>query len=265
MQIYKINKMKKHLFLIVIFTTIGLPAMSQAQKTAPFSRMNIALRLSTVGVGLEVATPLGAHVNARAGANILPYSLNYQNYSLDSYSDRLEPAFGYVPQYRAKGKIDMLHGHLLADIHPLSRGIFHFTAGAYVGTSKIGIQGLLVDPSNQPVKLEPNYEWPLLNVDGYEVRTDGGRANLDLILGNTVKPYLGIGIGRSVLAKKSVGIKFELGMLYQGDYTLKQDGRILNLKNSTEVEGENIEMINDYARWAQWWPMINLQFVFKLY
>ncbi|MDR1602917.1 MAG: hypothetical protein LBS42_10890 [Tannerella sp.] len=249
--------------MIIVVTTIGLPAL-RAQETAPFSQMNLALRLSTMGVGLELATPLGAHINARAGADVLPFSLGYQNYSLDSYSDRLEPAFGYVPLYRAKGKINMVHGHLLADIHPVSRGIFHFTAGAYVGTNQIEIQGRLVDGNSQPVVLQPNYEWPTLNVDGYEVATEDGRANLDLVLGNTVKPYLGIGLGKAV-TKRGFGVKFELGMLYQGDYTLKQDGHTLNLKNTNEVEGENIEMINDYAEWAEWWPVINLQFTFKLY
>jgi hypothetical protein len=264
MQIYKNNRMKKHcLLVIIVVLTIGMPAL-RAQETAPFSRMNLALRFSTMGVGLELATPVGAHVNARAGAEMLPVSLGYQNYSLDSYSDRLAPAFGYVPEYRAKGKINMVHGHLLADIYPTSRGIFHFTAGAYVGTSKIGIQGRLVDPNNQQVTLQPGYEWPTLDVDGYEVETTNGRADLDLLLGNAVKPYLGIGLGRAV-TQRGFGVKFELGVLYQGDYTLKQDGRTLNLKNTSEVEGENIEMINDYARWAEWWPMINLQFTFKLY
>ncbi|MDR0757379.1 MAG: hypothetical protein LBF85_05995, partial [Tannerella sp.] len=207
--------------MIIVVSTIGLPAMMQAQETAPFSRMNLALRASTMGVGLEVATPLGSHINARLGANVLPYSLEYQNYSLDSYSDRLEPAFGYVPSYRARGRISIAHGHLLADIHPLARGIFHFTAGVYVGTSKIGIQGRMVDESNQPVVLQPGYEWPTLNMDGYEVETDGGQADIDLVLGNSVKPYFGIGLGKAV-TNRGFGVKFEIGALYQGDYTLRQ-------------------------------------------
>jgi hypothetical protein len=235
-----------------------------AQETTPFSRMNLALRLSTTGVGLELATPLSAHVNARAGVDVLPYNLGYDNYSLNSYSDKLEPAFGYVPAYRAKAKIDMLHGHLLADIHPSANGIFHFTAGAYIGTSQIKINGTLVDPSNQQAVLQPNYEWPIVNIDGYPVKTDDGYANLDLVLGNTVKPYLGVGIGKAVTEKR-FGVKFEVGVLYQGDYTLKQDGQVLNVNNTNEVEGESIEVFHEYAKWTKWWPMVNLQFTFGLY
>ncbi|MDR2119901.1 MAG: hypothetical protein LBP64_03380 [Tannerella sp.] len=259
--------MKRHYFftiMIVVIATTLPSATLRAQETAPFSRLELGLRLSTAGIGLEAATPLGAHINVRAGANLLPYSMDYRNYPLNSYSDRLEPAFGYVPEYRAKGKLNMLHGHLLADIHPLARGIFHFTAGVFIGKSQIGIQGLLVDPNNRPVELQPNYEWPVLNVDGYDVDTEGGHADIDLVLGNTVKPYLGIGLGKAV-TRKSIGIKLELGAFYQGDYTLKQNGHVLNLKNTNEIEGESIEMINDYARLAQWWPMLNLQFMFKVY
>jgi hypothetical protein len=257
--------MKKHcLFMIIAVAMIELPAMLRAQKTAPFSQINLALGMSTMGGGLELATPLGAHINARAGADVLPFSLGYTNYSLESYSDILEPAFGYVPNYRAKTAFNMRHGHLLADIHPVSRGIFHFTAGAYIGTSRIRIQGLLVDANDQPVTLQPDYEWPTVNIDGYEVKTDGGHADLDLILGNAVKPYLGIGLGNAV-TNRGFGVKFELGALYQGDYTLKQNDRILNLKDKNEAGGEDISMLGKFTEWAKWWPMINLQFTFKLH
>ncbi|MDR1406649.1 MAG: hypothetical protein LBJ23_01210 [Tannerella sp.] len=261
--------MKKHYFFVI--TAIAVAATTvwptlRAQETAPFSQMNLALKFSTMGAGLELATPLGSYLNMRAGADMLPLSSQgYDNYSLNSYSDDLEPAFGFTPEYRAKGKIQMIHGHLLADIYPTSRSIFHLTVGAYVGTSQIKIQGSIVDPKNNAqAELLEGYEWPDLNIDGYEVTTKDGRANLDLLLGNAVKPYLGIGLGRAV-TRKSFGVKFELGVLYQGDYTLKQDGRILNLKNTDEIEGEDISLINDYAKWIKWWPMLNLQFSFRLY
>ncbi|MDR1332295.1 MAG: hypothetical protein LBK07_09355 [Tannerella sp.] len=256
--------MKKHyLLVIIVFATMGFSAL-HAQETAPFGRMNLALRLSTMGVGLELATPLGRHVDARAGVDALPFSLGYDNYSLNSYAADLEPAFGYVPEYRAKGKLQMVHGHLLADIYPSAHGIFHITAGAFVGTSRVRIQGTMVDASNGPVTLLPGYEWPVINIDGYDVTTDDGRANLDLMLGNTVKPYVGIGLGRAV-TQRGFGVKFELGVLYQGDYTLKQDGRTLNLKNTDGADDKDIELIGEYAEWANWWPMVNLQFTFRMY
>jgi hypothetical protein len=253
--------MRKHYLLaIIVIATMGEPAL-YAQEMAPFSRMNLALRFSTMGVGLELATPLGLHIDVRAGADALPLSLDYRNYSLDNYADDLSPAFGYIPEYRAKEKIQMMHGHLLADIYPLARGIFHFTAGAFIGTSQVRIQGTMVDANNGLVALQPGYEWPVVNIDGYDIKTDDGRADLSLILGNTVKPYVGIGLGRA--AARRFGVKFELGMLFQGGYTLKQNGRVLNLQNMDKAE--DIGLVNDYAEWAKWWPMINLQFSFRLY
>ncbi|MDR1403626.1 MAG: hypothetical protein LBJ60_08005 [Tannerellaceae bacterium] len=249
--------------VIAVVATTVWPSL-HAQETTPFSRVNLALRFSTVGVGLELATPLGSHLNLRAGAGTLPLSLGYSNYSLSSYSGDLEPSFGYMPDYRAKVKVEMVHGHVLADIYPASHGIFHLTVGAYAGRSQIGIQGSVVNSSNnEPAVLLPGYSWPVVNIDGYEVETENGRANLDLVLGNAVKPYLGIGLGRAV-TQRGFGVKFELGMLYQGDYTLKQDGRILNINDSDEVEGKDISFINKYSKWSKWWPMINLQFSFRV-
>jgi hypothetical protein len=256
--------MKKHYLLVTtVIATMGLSVL-HAQETAPFSRMNLALRLSTMGAGLELATPLGSHFDARAGVDVLPFSSGYLNYSLDDDATALEPAFGYVPEYRARGEIKMVHGHLLADIYPSARGIFHVTAGVFVGTSRIRLQGTMVDANNGPVTLLPNAEWPVVNIGGYDVETDGGRANLDMTLGSAVKPYLGIGLGRAVTQKR-FGVKFELGVLRQGDYTLKQDGRVLNLSNADGIEGADIGLISDYAEWMKWWPMINLQFTFRLY
>jgi hypothetical protein len=255
--------MKKfYFFMTIVLATIGLPALLHAQENTPFSRMNLAIGASTLGGGLELATPLGSHINARLGADVLPVSLPYSNYSLDSHSDKLEAAIGYMPEYRAGGTVKLMHGHLLADIHPFSRGIFHFTAGAYFGTNRIRIEGLLVDPNNNPVTLQPDYDWPAVDINGYEVTTEGGRIDLDFILGNVVKPYLGIGLGNAVTNRR-FGVKFELGMLYQGNYTLKQNGRILDLKD--EVGGEDISIINTIAQLTKWWPMINLQFTFNLY
>jgi hypothetical protein len=143
----------------------------------------------------------------------------------------LVPAFGYVPEYRAKRDIKLTHGHLLADIYPSSHGIFHFTAGAFIGTSRVRIQGLLVDANNNnaPATLLPDGYWPVTDLDGYEIRTDGGRADLEMTIGGTVKPYVGIGLGRAV-TRKRFGVKFEIGVLRQGDtHSARTDGHSTSL------------------------------------
>ena len=48
---------------------------------------------------------------------------------------------------------------------------------------------------------------------------DDGSFDGKLVMGNTIKPYLGIGIGRTI-PKNRVGVRFELGMVYQGKYSL---------------------------------------------
>jgi hypothetical protein len=270
-QLKKKKKMKKHYLLpIIVAITMGMPAL-HAQDAAQAGRMNLALRFSTMGAGLELATRLGSHFDVRAGADMLPVSLGEDNYSLDGVAADMTPAFGYVPDYRIKGDIKMTHGHVLADIYPVSRGIFHITAGAFIGTSRINMKGVLVDANNKPAELLPdvNGYWPELNLDGYEIPTDGGRADLEMTIGSTVKPYLGIGLGRSV-TRKRFGVKFELGVLRQGDYTIRQNGRLLDHIGTGNLSGDGaentaVELLDDYAEWMKWYPMVNLQFTFKLF
>ncbi|MDR3268531.1 MAG: hypothetical protein LBT83_05645 [Tannerella sp.] len=249
---------------IAIICTLPLQAQDD-DASAPFSRLNIALRAATTGFGLEVATPLNNHFNARAGVDYFGYQSRYYDILIkDNANQDLYDAFGYVPDYHAKGKLNLFHGRLLADYHPA--GIFHLTAGLYLGDFKAHVNGYLADRNNvnQPAKLKDDaHEWPTIDFDGHQIDLTDGRANLDLQLGNFVKPYFGLGVGRAV-TKRKVGFKFELGVLYLGDYSLSQNGEKINLSGGSS-DVKEVADVHEYLQMLQWYPMLSIQLSYRLF
>lgn len=71
-------------------------------------------------------------------------------------------------------------------------------------------------------------------MDGHAVEIKDGEMNGSFEMGGAFKPYFGIGIGRS-LPKKRLGFMFELGVLYQGDYKLKQFGKEVSYLDSEQA------------------------------
>ena len=172
--------------------------------------------------------------------------------------------FGYYPEYRAKPLLKFTHVNLLLDYHP--GGIFHITAGAFVGASKFGVDGYLVDSNNEKAKLLPGQSWPTLDIGNEIVDMQNGRATADFRIGNAVMPYFGLGVGRAVAKNKKVAFKFELGAMYQGNsYTLKQNGKLLDLSKSSE---ENLRDIHDLLTdtwYVRFWPQMNFQLSYRIF
>jgi hypothetical protein len=246
--------------VIMTVMTCSLPVVGQ--DNAPFSHLNVALRASTVGGGLEFATPLGKLFDARAGFDYLTGNVPYSNFSLNDDNGNMYDAFGYVPDLRMKEKLNMVHGHLLADFHPVAKGIFHITAGVFIGTSNLNADGFLANSNNDPAELKGGYEWPKVIVDGREIDFDGGKSTADIYLGNAVKPYLGLGLGNAV-TRGRVGFKFELGLLYQGDYSLKQGGQDIDTINEKGIN--DMKDADRYTKLLRWWPMLNLQLTYRIF
>ncbi|NDV70108.1 hypothetical protein [Dysgonomonas sp. 25] len=254
-------------FLLSIFTLLAsITAFAQEKKFyegGPLSHLSIGLRASTMGGGVELATPLNSYFKMRAGINYIGFSTGSFDISLDDHNNHLYDAIGYVPDYKMKPKLDFLNGSLLIDFHPMKSGIFHITVGAFIGKNQLKARGYLFngDTGERASLLDPNGEWPKLEFDGNELNIDGGRLDANIQLGEIVKPYAGIGLGRSI-TKNRVGFKFELGVIYQGDYSIKQNGRKVD---TTNLKTENFEDADQYTKWLRWWPMLNFQLTYRIF
>lgn len=242
-------------------TSVQATKMSQPEEDRFLSHLSVALRASTLGVGLQAATPITDHFKLRAGLDFFSLSPGEWSINLDDPNGVFEQAFGYTPDYSTKGKIQFVNGNVLVDYHP-TKGIFHVTGGFFLGSNKISAKGQLVDNNGNPAKLKEGVtEWPYVDFDGHRLTMDDANLNADLRLGGIIKPYLGLGVGRAI-AKNRVAFKFELGMIYQGNYALKQNGKTLKVVDNAI---ENFEDIDTYKKWLRWWPMLNFQLSYRIF
>lgn len=225
------------------------------------SHLNVSAGVSTLGFTMEAATPISESLKLRAGFDFLNLNTSQYDFDIDDSEGTLHDAFGFTPTYETKGSLNMLHGHALVDYYPFRKGILHLTAGVYLGNSKIKAKGLLTDGDGNIVELKPGHEWPIIDFDGNQLDINNGRLDAELVLGQTIKPYFGIGLGRAV-SKRRLGVKFEIGILYQGDYTLKQNGKKVI---STSDINASIEDTDKVTKWLKWWPMVNLQINYRIF
>ncbi|GAB6121435.1 hypothetical protein JCM30204_25840 [Dysgonomonas termitidis] len=241
------------------------PAAGFAEKKSDkqfLSHLSIALRASTMGIGLQAATPINDYLNLRAGIDFVGFKTSTFDIGLDDTDGMFEEAFGYTPDYKMKGELNFTNGNVLVDFHP-TKGIFHLTAGVFIGANKLKAKGFLVNPNTgERATLKPGVsEWPYVDFDGHRLTLDDANLDATLQLGKIIKPYFGLGVGRAI-ANKRVAFKFELGMIYQGNYSLKQNGKKLDVVNNAS---ESFEDIDDYTKWLKWWPMLNFQLSYKIF
>lgn len=239
-----------------------------AQKTVkPFEKLSVGIGVTTFGPRLEVATSLNNHFDLRGGLSILPYSHKMDfAISTKEYRDYIN----YDPDLNVTGKLSFTHAHILADIKPMRNSLFYFTTGLFLGSSVLNVDGILVNPSNQRPTVDDlrdagymNDEMPEFTFeDDYVLLPNkDGSASGKLKMGNTIKPYLGFGIGRAIPNKK-FGIKFELGAIYQGKPDITSPNLVRGNLNDYIDKNDDLKQ---YKPWISWYPMLNFQFIYRIY
>lgn len=96
---------------ILSFSTVCL---AQTESSKPFSRLGVAAKVSTLGIGVEAATPLTQRSNLRAGFNLFSYSRTFH-----------EDGIAYAGQLRFRS----VEAHY--DWFPFG-GAFHVSPGVLV-------------------------------------------------------------------------------------------------------------------------------------
>lgn len=227
-----------------------------------FDHASLGVKASTMGVGAELATTLSRNLQLRLGYDYIDYD---RDINIDTKDEALKTAVGTekFPVFKTTSDFTYKNAHALLDLYPMRNGIFHFTAGVYYGKSKINVDGQVVDAdTKEPLSLaEGQTSWPNLHFADYEVPLKDGKAQVDMKLGKPWKPYFGIGLGRAV-PKSRVGFKFELGVLYQGDFKIEQNGTELAI-DKTKLDSFIDE--SDYTKWLKFYPMASLQIICRLW
>lgn len=249
--------------LLLIISVLGY-AQKNEEKRVFMDQLNVAINASTMGFGVEVATPINNYFNLRAGYGTFSLS---ENLAIGISDEEIYKLLSYDPSYEATINASFNHGRVLVDFTPVKRGFFHITTGFFVGETKIKSNGFLVNPKTgfPAVNDLPNgSSWPELSFDKYYLEIgERGDIPVSIKFGNTIKPYFGLGLGRAVTNKR-IGFKFELGILYQGEYKLYQNNR----KISLDFSGENDNTLNNVqsvTKLLEWWPMLNFQLSYRVF
>jgi hypothetical protein len=226
------------------------------QAQSAFQQLAIGVEAGTYGPGVTLATSLSPNFKLKAG-------LNFMNYKYNGEFD-LDPD-GYLPSapetsITMSGKLidpelSFTNGKLIIDYYPMKNGIFSLSAGVYAGNNSISVNG----------KIDNYNPDAVFNFEDITVKpnTDGTFEG-KLKLGNTIKPYFGLGLGRTI-ANKRVGFRFDLGLVYQGDYKFESK----NVLSGTSLINNQANKISEETNVPAWllkcWPMINFSLSYRIF
>lgn len=142
------------------------------------------------------------------------------------------------------------NGKILADYYPAKDGIFSITVGLYFGKNTVVAEGQIENYNGtdyfkmQDFLIKPNSD---------------GSLDAKVVLGNSVKPYFGIGLGRTI-PKNRVGFRFDLGIIYQGDY-------VFSSPNST-IPTQSVDNMASDINIPTWllksWPILNFSLSYRI-
>ncbi len=230
-----------------------------------FNHLALGIGAGTDGLDLELAAPLGSHVDVRAG-----YGMGFGligvrtgGITLPEHPGNPASANANVPLKLGFGMSD---ARLLFNIYP-GKGGFRFTVGAYMGASRF-VRGTFTG-------MPADYNNVGIDVDGYLVKAKNGELAIDLCAsgigshGFAVKPYVGIGYGRAV-PRSIVSFNVDLGVQYQGKPTAWArgeglTGRVQDVQlTSKQLDGMD-KITEDYGRYMTFWPTLSIHVYFKLF
>lgn len=261
--------MKKFLSLCVA----AVFALSVNAGAQVFNHLSLGVGLGTDGVSLELAAPLGDHVDVRAGYGmgfgLIGYTI--KDFTLPAPDPNNN---GQMVNQNAPLKLGfgMSDARLLFNIYP-GKGGFHFTVGAYLGSPRF-IRGQITNTPDVYNTAGIKWDDPQ-SADEYFVRAKNNTLDVNLCApglggsGFAVKPYVGIGYGRAVKADKAVSFSVDLGAQYQGKPGVWADGVGLTGRTKsvqiTEKELKEISKVDEYGKYMMFWPTLTFNLYVKLF
>lgn len=186
--------MRKSALSLVIAVSLGLASAVAAQSFG--SAVGVALRGSTLGGGIEAATPVMEKLNLRLAVNGAGYSYD-TDYAGNDYEFDLK----------------LFTVSALADYHLLGGG-FRLSAGAV-------LNGNGLDAVATPGREQGQLVFEIGDQE-YDATNDVTEFVGDIEFAS-VAPYAGIGWGNMVGEGRKWGVLFDIGVLFQGSPTVTLD------------------------------------------
>lgn len=236
--------MKKNVLFLFILSgfLFNASSISAQRDMNAFEHFTVSANAGTLGVGLQVGTPLSSNFGLRAGLSYAKLSHEFDFTVTDS-----NPTGKGTYDTPLDTKLNLVNGQLFIDYFPFYRSSFHLTGGVMIGTSEIlKVSGHL--ENDEFVEIGD------VVIEPFDERVEASLKT------NSFKPYLGLGFGRTVPNKK-VGFKFELGAMFHGSPKVHVNvGEI--------VEGnidEELSDFNDFIKNFSVYPVMNFQLNFRMF
>lgn len=248
--------MFRKIFSLVLMQSIIIFTVSA--QYVPFDSWGVGANAGLYGLGLQGATTLSPNFKLRAGIDYFKYTHN------ESEVFDVEVEFR---EYRTTAqavledtKIIFPNFKAFIDYYPIANSIFSITGGFYFGNNRASTNGLI---DGYEAIVETLGDKPVLRYDDIVITpNDDGSFDGKLVMGNTIKPYIGIGIGRTI-PRNRVGVKFDVGMVYQGKYSLSSP-------NINETGNDWFDRMTDdldlpfSKSLLRWWPMLNISLTYRI-
>ncbi|HEV2400025.1 MAG TPA: hypothetical protein VGS27_24005 [Candidatus Sulfotelmatobacter sp.] len=174
-----------------LLCVLAAPLFSAAgQETIrPFSTVGVGVKISTLGPGIEVATPLTEHLNLSGGFNMFRYDRNFSSNGVS---------------YAAELRLRSAELHL--DYFPFKHGGFHISPGALIYNG---------DQATANASIPGGDTFTLNHVDFMSDPASPvtGTPKLDFV---KAAPMILAGFGNLIPRTKHWSVPFAVGVVFQG-------------------------------------------------
>lgn len=250
----------KKIILLSVLCCLAFGA--SAQEMGYFNHLSIGAKAGTAGVGIELAAPVGSFFQLRAGYAIVPPLSYTRTVEVPEHPGAHGSEKGANIPVDAKATCNLSNAELMVDIFPFENSDFHITAGMLYGP-KNAVKVTNTTP------MPEDYDIVGLDVDGYTVKAVN-RYIEGYIGVESLRPYLGVGLGRAVRTDRKVSFTCDLGAIYWGKPGLYAPGEPLigdweDVRiTAASLNGRDKGLI-EKAEKLSLYPMVNVHLFFNLF
>jgi hypothetical protein len=260
--------MHRHFLVRTLLVFLVSAGIFQVQAQELFKHWAIGVEAGTTGWGITAATSISPNFKLRAGVDFLGFTYSDDiDLDLDGYllpDNLLEYYDGEIPLTGTftDAKLKFTNFKTIVDFYPMANGIFSISAGLYFGSNSISAAAKI----DNYQELIHQYDIPpVFDFEGVTVAPDpDGSFDAKIQLGNAIKPYFGIGLGRTI-ANSRVGFKFDLGIIYQGDYKFKSDNIVLGEDRLNDFKNNFSDLDGVPTGLFKIWPVINFSLSYRIF
>ena len=239
--------------MLLLLICGGHRVMAQADY-GYFNSLGLGLSVSTVGVGLEVSTPIGNYLALRGGVSFMPKFTVTDEVNADLKG--VPQGYPQSAEVELEGSTKRTTGELLLNLYPFRSIGFFVAAGASFGGDKF-VQ--ITGHSDELQQLIAAGGSAGLQIGDVSIPVDqNGNVSGGLKV-SAVRPYVGLGYGRAVPSKR-INFMLDAGVQLHGTPEVYSDfGQVDQLM--AEVDNDFTDIINK----LKVYPVIRFRICGKLF